>query len=267
MMNLFRRNNNGGLAQRHLAQAMGRMAPQGQGRQPYAVPQGAPYGAMAGYPQQYGHQVPQQFGGRGGVPMGAQQGAMGVCGPGSDCPGALPPMWPSGGLGMRSPWVQDYALLGVNLAFANFSPATLSITCGNSFFHGCGGKVDRNQVWGQILISSIISGFNKYDRTCGPDAAFDIGWFATDDCWCPFDFGCFSNLAPLLITFDPVDTLSVLPTLNMIIVGQDLNFFDECWPWGYPWGPGGTPPGGSMVPGGGFTSVPGGPPPSNVPVG
>ncbi len=256
MMNLFRRNP-AAMAQRHMAQAQGRLAPQGR---PQSVPQGAPYGAMAGY----GHQVPQQFGGR--YPQGAPQGALGQCGPGSDCPGGLPPMWASGGMGMRSPWVQDYALLGVNLAFANFSPATLSITCGNSFFHGCGGKVDRNQPWGQILISSIISGFNKYDRTCGPDAAFDIGWFATDDCWCPFDFGCFSNLAPLLITFDPVDTLSVLPTLNMIIVGQDLNFFDECWPFGN-WGT----PGGSSYPGGGpgnFTGqLPPGVPPSGVPVG
>jgi hypothetical protein len=231
MMNLFRRNSGGAQqAQRHFSQAMTRMAPQ----RPYAVPQGAPMGSMAG---QAGQMIPQQFG---GVPQGAQAGYMGQCGPGGTCPGTLNSMF--GGMGgPSSPWAEPYSLLGVNLAFANFSPATLSITCGNSFFHGCGGKVDRNQPWGQILISSVIAGFNSFDRTCGPDAAFDIGWFATDDCWCPFDFGCFSNLAPLLITFDPVDTLSVLPTLNMIIVGEKLNFFDECWPFGFPGGPVRTP--------------------------
>jgi hypothetical protein len=151
---------------------------------------------------------------------------------------------PTGPIG---PFLQNQSLLGIVATPATLGSFTLSVTCGNKFFYGCGARSFNDP--GQLLVTSIISGFNGLERTCGPDAGFDVAFWNTDDCYCPFDWGCFSNLAPLTITFDPLDTLSVLPTLNMIIVGQAINFFNDCWP---------------MFPG--FPGTPG-LPPSSVPVG
>ena len=168
------------------------------------------------------------------------------------------PVAPFGPVGMPGPFVQPQSLLGIIATPSTFGAFTLSITCGNKFFSGCGARSFNDPL--QLIVTSIISGFNSLERTCGPDAGFDVAYWNTDDCYCPFDFGCFSNLAPLTMTFDPIDTLSVLPTLDMIIVGQALNLFDDCWPT---WPPGG---GGVGYPGG-YAGLPPGVPPSNIPVG
>ena len=194
------------------------------------IPQGAHAGAMAGGPQYNQPQYPQGY----PVPQGAPDGSMSGCGP----------------------WVQNQSLLGIVATPSTLGSFTLSVTCGNKFFYGCGARSFNSPL--QLLVTSIISGFNGYERTCGPDAGFDVAYWNTDDCYCPFDWGCFSNLAPLTITFDPLDTLSVLPTLDMIIVGKAVNFFNDCWPM-FP-GPGG----GVGVPGLGYgvSATPG----SGVPV-
>ena len=213
---------------------------------------------MAGYPQ--GGMMPAQGYPQGyPVPQGGD-GSMAGCAP-DGCMGPVrSPMagYPSGPVG---PFLQNQSLLGIVATPATFGPFTLSVTCGNKFFYGCGARSFNSPL--QLLVTSIISGFNGLERTCGPDAGFDVAFWNTDDCYCPFDWGCFSNLAPLTITFDPIDTLSVLPTLDVIIVGQAINFFNDCWPMfpgvppggggsGYPGGgPGGygaLPPGGSGVP-------------------
>jgi hypothetical protein len=224
------------------------------------IPQGAARGALAGAPQQ---QYPQQQQ-YPMVPQGADQGAMAGCGVGGFGPwcGGVPAQPFMGMPSNPGPWVQPQSLLGIIATPSTFGSFTLSITCGNKFFSGCGARSFNDPL--QLIVTSIISGFNGYERTCGPDAGFDVAYWNTDDCWCPFDWGCFSNLAPLTITFDPIDTLSVLPTLDMIIVGQALNLFDDCWPWMPPSVP---PPGGfgGAYPGG-YAGVPPGLPPSGVPV-
>ena len=211
------------------------------------IPQGAHSGAMAGQmPMQY--QQPQGY----PVPQGAPDGSMGQCGPwGDGCTGPIVSPFTGYG-GPVGPWVQNQSLLGIVATPSTLGSFTLSVTCGNKFFYGCGARSFNSPL--QLLVTSIISGFNGYERTCGPDAGFDVAYWNTDDCYCPFDWGCFSNLAPLTITFDPLDTLSVLPTLDMIIVGKAVNFFNDCWPM-FP-GPGGGVgyPGGGP---GGYTGTPG----------
>lgn len=212
------------------------------------IPQGAHSGAMAG-------QVPVQYNQPGYppgmVPQGADDGSMGQCGPwGGNCP--TPPMAPFWGTGNMGPYPQNSAYLGIQATPTSFGQFCLSVTCGNKFFYGCGARSFTAP--NQLVVTSIISGFNGLERTCGPDAGFDVAVWNTDDCWCPYDWGCFSNLAPLTICFDPVDTLSVLPFLNMIIVGNALNFFNDCWPTfppGFGGFPGGPVPGSSGVPGSG----------------
>lgn len=206
-------------------------------------PVGAHAGAMAGAAPQVPQHYNQPFY---PVPQGAQDGSMAGCGPwGDSCAGAVqtPFMGASGPIG---PWVQNQSLLGIVATPSTLGSFTLSVTCGNKFFYGCGARSFNSPL--QLLVTSIISGFNGMERTCGPDAGFDVAFWNTDDCYCPFDWGCFSNLAPLTITFDPLDTLSVLPTLDMIIVGKAVNFFNDCWPmFPGPWGtPGGAPPSGPV---------------------
>jgi hypothetical protein len=202
------------------------------------IPGGAHAGAMAGAApmQQYNQpQYPQQYQGYPQVPQGAPDGSMAGCGIMDNCAGPVATPF----MGMQQPtgpWMQNQALLGLVATPATLGSFTLSVTCGNKFFYGCGARSFNSPL--QLLVTSIISGFNGYERTCGPDAGFDVAFWNTDDCYCPFDWGCFSNLAPLTITFDPLDTLSVLPTLDMIIVGKAVNFFNDCWPM-FP----GTPPG------------------------
>ncbi len=224
------------------------------------IPQGAYSGAMAG-------QMPAQYNQGYGVPQGAEYGSMGECGPYGNCP--APVMAPNWGPNSNSmpPFTQPGSIIGVQANPTAFTQFCLSITCGNKFFYGCGARSFTPP--NQLVVTSVMSGFNGIDRTCGPDAGFDVAYWNTDDCYCPFDWGCFSNLAPLTICFDPIDTLSVLPFLNMVIVGNAMNLFNDCWPMfppGYGGGPGGTPGGGNNYPGGGPGSFqgPGGMPGSGV---
>ncbi len=198
------------LAQRRLAQAQ--------------IPRGAQAGALG--------QVPGQ------VPQGADGGALAGCGPdmGGGCADGYMPSpfagFPTQGV-QNAATVQPNSLLGIFVTPATAAATTLEISCGNTFFNACGARSFTPA--GSILLTSIISGFDTRDQLC-PGSGIDVAFFQTDFCYCPFQFGCFSNLAPLLITFDPVDTQSVLQPLNMILVGDRMEF-DGCFP--YP--PGGVP--------------------------
>lgn len=211
------------------------------------VPRGAQQGALAG--QEAAQSAAPA------VPQGADQGALAGCGPGGfGCASGYIPS-PFTGFpvqGITNPAVvQPNSLLGVFVQPATAAPTTLEISCGNTFFNACGARSFTPA--GSILLTSIVSGFDTRDQLC-PGSGIDVAFFQTDDCYCPFYFGCFSNLAPLMITFDPIDTQSVLQPLNLILVGDRLEF-DGCFPYppGYPtpvsvpgveWLPPGVPPSG-----------------------
>jgi hypothetical protein len=194
---------------------------------------------------------------RGMVPAGADAAALAGCSPyGCGGPVASPFMgYPQTGWGPR---LQNQALLGVFVQPATAAATTLEISCGNTFFHGCGARSFTPA--GSILLTEITSGFNSDNLLC-PGSGIDVAYFNNpQDCYCEFDFGCFSNLAPLLITFDPVDTQSVLQPLNMVIVGQRVSFYNECWPSFMPPAPPATVP--WALPGGGYAAPGGGLPPA-----
>jgi len=189
------------------------------------IPRGAQYGALAGQPaamQQQQQQAPA-------VPQGAEAGAMAGCGPdwGGCASGFVPSPFAGLPYNTQAPYLQPNALLGVVVQPETLSPVTLEISCGNTFFNGCGARTFSPP--NTFILTSIVSGFDTRDQLC-PGSGIDVAFFDTTDCYCPFDFGCFSNLAPLLLTFDPVDTLSTIPLFNMIIVGDRLEF-DGCFPW------------------------------------
>jgi hypothetical protein len=74
---------------------------------------------------------------------------------------------------------------------------------------GCGGSVRPSQPWGQILIRLT---------TVDSDAPFDLGWFATSDLLCPFDFGLFSDEKPLNLVFKLTEQGSHAP-IEMVVFG------------------------------------------------
>ncbi len=90
---------------------------------------------------------------------------------------------------------------------------------GTKVLAGYGGAARRSQPWGNILISWIFSGFNP-DRLRSKE--FDIGWFATDDLCCPFDFGLFSEEKPLHIAFRCTESGRHAP-IEMVIFGQEMD--------------------------------------------
>ena len=220
------------------------------------IPRGAQGGALAGPPAQ--PQMPQQVP---AVPQGADQGALAGCGVGGSTGAAACGMEPipSPFAGYppyeQQPTVINYSLLGVFVQPATSAATTLEISCGNTFFNSCGARSFGSAQGRENLLTSIVSGFDTTDQLC-PGSGIDVAFFQTDQCFCPFDFGCFSNLAPLLMTFDPIDTQSVLAPLDMVLVGRRLEF-DGCFPFpGASYGPMPGPGGPGMpVPGGG---IPGG---------
>lgn len=203
------------LAQRRLHQAQ--------------IPRGARGGAMAGQMA---------------VPQGADDGTLAGCGPGGCNFQGFPSPFAGMPVGGAAPYLQPGALLGIFVQPATSAATTLEISCGNTFFNSCGARSFGDAEGGENLLTSIISGFDTRDQLC-PGSGIDVAFFNNQQaCYCPFYFGCFSNLAPLMITFDPVDTQSSLAPLNMVLVGDRLEF-DGCFP--YP--PAGVPP--TMPPGGG----------------
>ena len=217
------------------------------------IPRGAQGGALAGPPAQ--PQMPQQVP---AVPQGADQGALAGCGVGGSTGAAACGMEPipSPFAGYppyeQQPTVINYSLLGVFVQPATSAATTLEISCGNTFFNSCGARSFGSAQGRENLLTSIVSGFDTTDQLC-PGSGIDVAFFQTDQCFCPFDFGCFSNLAPLLMTFDPIDTQSVLAPLDVVLVGSRMSM-PGCFPFpGASYGmPGGMPGGGGMpVPGGG----------------
>lgn len=194
------------VAQRRLAQAQ--------------IPRGAPRGAMAGQAPAVQPQAQ--------VPQGADAGAMAGCAPDGCASGYQES--PFAGLPTANhSRVLKGSLLGVFVQPATAAATTLEISCGNTFFNGCGARSFGAVQGGENLITSIVSGFDTEDQLC-PGSGIDVAFFQTTDCYCPFYFGCFSNLAPLLLTFDPIDTQSNLAPLNLIIVGDRISF-DGCFPF------------------------------------
>lgn len=132
------------------------------------------------------------------------------------------------------------------------SPTCCEISCkGGSVFYGSGIRT-MNDCF-QVLVESMQTGSLQYDLICGDP--IDACYWNTDDCYCAEDIGCVTNVSPLTICFSAFGTPSVLPYLNMVIVGCRDSGWQDCGftPDFYPPGTGYVPPGG----GGGF---PGGPP-------
>lgn len=233
------------VAQRRLAQA--------------SIPRGAFRGALAGQQAEAAAALAHA---QAQVPAGADAGAMAGCGPDGCASGYIPSPFTGFPYGGSGTYHQPNALLGIFVQPATSAPTTLEISCGNTFFNGCGARSFGSAQGGENLLTSMVSGFDTRDQLC-PGSGIDVAFFQTDDCYCPFMFGCFSNLAPLLLTFDPVDTQSTLAPLNMVIVGDRLEF-DGCFP--YPPGllpppvaPPGAPPPAFPQPGAGNFAAPMGP--------
>lgn len=73
-------------------------------------------------------------------------------------------------------------------------------------FYGCAAVV-RSPGPKKLMICSIRSGFVAANLIC-PGVDLDVHFFHTsepDPDRCPFDFGCFSHLAPLRIVVRPID--------------------------------------------------------------
>jgi len=231
-----------------------------QGRQG-GIPRGAQYAAIAGQvpqmqqmqrqgnapagmrlsPQMQARMAQAQGQGQGqglAVPQGANAANLAGCDNGQCM--TSPYEQPFAGYPQYSgPEVRSAALMGITASFATDAAAdgtvTVEAACSNRLFNGCGIRsfVEQNQ----ISIISMISGFDDVNRFCTP---IDLNYFNTNGngCFCEFDVGCFSQFAPLIITFAVIGTPSVLPLVNMVVAGQSLSGGDACsfYPGMYPGG-------------------------------
>lgn len=127
-------------------------------------------------------------------------------------------------------------------------------TRGGAAFYGNGIKT-MNEAF-QVIINSLETGSLEYDLI--PCDGVDAAYWNTDECYCPMDIGCVTNVSPLTIEFSAFGTPSVLPFLNFVMVGTRDSGFQNCgyWPASYPYplpappnGGGGRPPGGWGGPG------------------
>jgi hypothetical protein len=137
------------------------------------------------------------------------------------------------------------------------SPTCIELCCkGGSVFYGSGFRSLNDPF--QVMIESITSGSLNYDLICGD--AIDAAYWNTDDCWCAMEFGCITCISPVTICFSAFGTPSVLPYINVVIVGcrdsgwMDCGYRPDFYPPGYGW-PGAVP----VPPGGGGGGVPQGP--------
>lgn len=227
------------------------------------IPRGAQQGAIAGppVPQAYGYAPAAQGYGQPPmpVPQGADAGALAGCG-GPWGPGACGPIpnlfagWPSTPLWS---WIQECSLLGIVVTPLTTGATTLEICCNGAIYQGIGGRSFNDP--NTYAFNSISSGFSSLNLIC-PEGAVDVAFFQTDQCFCPFDFGCFWCGAPLVISFSPITTASTLPPFNFVVVGRKYET-NACFPPPF-WGPGAPGPGN-------FAASPGGPPmiPSSAPSG
>lgn len=107
-------------------------------------------------------------------------------------------------------------------------PVTVEITMGTCLMVGCGAKSMTPA--GTHVITSIVSGFDTREEFCpgsGIDAAFfDVS--ESDDPYCKFDFGAFSNLAPMTITTSPVG--KDLVPLDLLLVAQHIPSKEQAHP-------------------------------------
>lgn len=230
-------------------------APRGAQQGAIGQPQ-APVPAQFNQPQAVGY-APQMWQQPGMVPYGMPQGVPMVpygadAGVMAGCGGGYP--WLPGGVACGAPimspfagvpadpnalWLQRYSLLGIILTPTTTAATTIEVACGGTLFHGCGGRSFNTE--NTYAFTEIVSGPNSINRIC-PGANVDVSYFRTDECFCPFDFGCFANSAPLVLTFVPITTTSVLPPFNFTVVGEKLESFGCPW-YGYgPWLPPGVPP-------------------------
>lgn len=110
---------------------------------------------------------------------------------------------------------------------------------GGSAFYGAGIKT-CNEAF-QVIINSLETGSLEYDLI--PCDGVDACYWNTDECYCPMDIGCITNVSPLTIEFSAFGTPSVLPFLNFIAVGtrdsgwQDCGYYPAFYPQPMP-----TPP-------------------------
>ena len=245
------------------------MNPMARAQARLAVPRGASRGAIAGQPgqqmqrmpapRQPGNpmlaQIPQMMQrtrggiaptGFGRVPTGADAGSIAGCGDG----GCLDMQYgaPWGGLPNEpQPFLQDAALIAVQVQPDDNDPITVQVSCGNSLFYGCCARSFNGA--GEVNLLSIFSGSSDVDLLCPGSGGLDINFFNTNgnECCCPFDFGCFSSFFPLILEFEPIGAPSTPPFINMVIGGSRLQGGNACafWPGLYPGFPGAA--GGALV--------------------
>lgn len=203
---------------------------------------------------------------QGFVPGGAQQGNLAGCGMNYNQGG-----WPNGGPGQAwTPIGQFQSLPNLAPPVANLmgpgttlrqylAPCSIIVqlealgastnleisAAGGAIFWGLGLRSlnDPNTV----IVNSIETGSIDYDLI--PCDGVDSAYWATDDCFCPFPIGCFTNVSPLRVEFSAFGTPSTRPFLNLTVVGTRDGSLNDCgfWPAGYPQiGPG---PGGGFGPG------------------
>lgn len=175
------------------------------------------------------------------VPQGAQAGNLAGCGDGDcmDSPYAAPfngfPPDPQ-------PWNQWAAILPVRVDFGTELEATVSVSCGNSLFYGCGARSFNGP--DEVNLDEVISGGTDVNLICS--GGLDLNYFNTNGngCYCEFDFSCFSSFFPLILGFSGIGSPSVVPPVNMAIVGSRLQGGNACAFW-----PGLMPGFGGMLPG------------------
>lgn len=162
-----------------------------------------------------------------GLPSGAQAANMDGCAGGCAVPQQLPPMSAQQN---AAPYIQENSLLGIFVQPANTQPTTIEISCGNTFFEAIGARSFTPA--NSILLTSIVSGFQTRNQLC-PGSGIDVAYFGqSNECYCDFNFGCFSQLAPLSLTFDPIDSLgTTIPALNVTMVGRRMEM-NSCFPPG-----------------------------------
>jgi hypothetical protein len=78
--------------------------------------------------------------------------------------------------------------------------------------HVCGAATLKHQPWGEVLVVPSKD-----------EAAFDIGWLASNMAWSPYDFGVLTRHGPIVITLDAVDNSErPLPKFELIVIAVEI---------------------------------------------
>ena len=113
------------------------------------------------------------------------------------------------------------SLLRIRATIPANEKVTLTRVYGDRFTSGLGAICFTEPC--KINVNSIVSGFRRIDRMC-TGAGLDVSYWNANGKVLSYDFGCFSNLAPLAMEFE---ALAGDAELDLIIVGETLDLFDD----------------------------------------